>query len=230
MLLPEGTAIEQTVFSTPSAVLIHTVNTISLAFNILSTGQDYSYQQDLLGLVSQDLRYSQVNFDWIRDYWQFAIVTVSLSRRGVEQNLRAELTPETWELFEHRKFVSDHITFDNPDDIELHLHNPYYNKEYLPFLEKLPEADSVVVSRAIIGLMTPCFEDFLSGAPVWLKDCTSGIVLTAYDPENRKHIKIVKDGKRYKYYTSIISDNYKEIKQVPEEMDALVSYLISYRN
>ena len=53
--------------------------------------------------------------------------------------------------------------------------------------------------------------------------------MEAYDHVNRRHIRIVAKGGRLKYMTSIISDNWTEIKEVPPEMDVIVKYLISNR-
>lgn len=109
------------------------------------------------------------------------------------------------------------------------LHNPIHNSRYARFTDDLEKSsDAITVSRAILTLMQPEFEDFVMGQPEWLK-FSSKEVLSAYDEENRRHIRIETNGKRYRYYTSIISDNFKEVTGVPEEMDKIVNYLMSNR-
>ena len=50
-----------------------------------------------------------------------------------------------------------------------------------------------------------------------------------YDFKNRRHIKIIKTDGGLRYFTAILSNNYKEIKNVPPEMQAVVEYILSNR-
>ena len=88
--------------------------------------------------------------------------------------------------------------------------------------------DVYALSRIMLIDLSPKFEDFVKGTPVWLTNI-SNTILEAYDSTNRRHIKIIRDNKRLRYLTSIISDKWEEIYNVPEEMDVIIWYLISNR-
>ena len=90
------------------------------------------------------------------------------------------------------------------------------------------DTDSLLQNNSHFGRLSPKFEDFVKGTPVWLTNI-SNTILEAYDSTNRRHIKIIRGNKRLRYLTSIISDKWEEIYNVPEEMDVIIWYLISNR-
>lgn len=68
-------------------------------------------------------------------------------------------------------------------------------------------------------------EDFREGYPAWysLRDV---VVYENYSPRTNKRIRIVHRNGEYHYYLTGASDNWKEIMEVPLEMDYVVSALL----
>ena len=115
----------------------------------------------------------------------------------------------------------------------LNIHSPMLDGYYQELINKDREKyeqifDIYVLSRIILTKMNPKFEDFVKGVPVWLISI-SDVILEAYDQVNKRHIKIVRSNGRFRYLTSIISDKWEEVLNVPPEMDIIVQYLISNR-
>lgn len=155
-------------------------------------------------------------YDWYVEYCYIVAQRQELLlRKGISLNI-----PDNFSELLEPSFAET-----LPETLEW-VDNPLYNSEYGKYTEKLSPESTIMVSRAIIILMSPVYENFLTGVPNWLA-ASCPVVLTAYDEDNRRHIKITNDGKRFHYFTSIISDNYQEITSVPEEIDKIVSYLIS---
>ena len=115
----------------------------------------------------------------------------------------------------------------------LSIHSPLLDEYYQDLINKNKDRysnipDVYALSRIMLIDLSPKFEDFVKGTPVWLTSI-SNTILEAYDSINRRHIKIIRDNKRLRYLTSIISDKWEEIYNVPEEMDVIIWYLISNR-
>ena len=84
------------------------------------------------------------------------------------------------------------------------------------------------LSRVMLIDLKPQFEDFVKGTPIWLLSI-SNVLLEAYDQLHRRHIRIIRDKNKLRYMTSVISDKWEEVTNVPSEMDIIVQYLISNR-
>jgi hypothetical protein len=112
----------------------------------------------------------------------------------------------------------------------LQLHSPMLDKQYQPLVQKHRERyakikDIIILSRVMLIDMQPELEDFPAGMPPWLVDVSLPMI-EAFDTLNRRHIKIERDSEgKLHYFTSLISDKWEEIQNVPREMDYIVLYL-----
>lgn len=170
-------------------------------------------------LVYSDLTYSQKNCDWYNTFYQELLDITKVA--GVFELPKIKISA--------LKVKSGSMFMINP----LSIHSPLLDDYYQDLINKNKDRysnmlDVYALSRIILIDLSPKFEDFVKGTPVWLTNI-SNTILEAYDSTNRRHIKIIRGNKRLHYLTSIISDKWEEIYNVPEEMDVIIWYLISNR-
>lgn len=173
----------------------------------------------LADLVHNDLTYSRKNCEWYIEFY-----------KELRDIARVSTIIDIPDIYISTTLIVQGIAFmANP----LNLHNPLMDEYYYdlfkanrPLYENAP--DIYTISRLLLVDMKPEFVDFVKGVPHWLVKMNEELICT-YDPSTRRHIKITIEDNKLHYYTSIISDNWKEIKDVPREMDCVVRYLISNR-
>lgn len=170
-------------------------------------------------LVCSDLTYSKKNCEWYSQFYTELEDIVNIA--NIFKIPKLDINPAN--IMHERSFAL------NP----LNLHTPMLDEYYRDLVranidsyKKMTEL--VGLSRLMLLDLNPKFEDFIKGVPVWYTKFSEPL-LEAYDQVNRRHIRIVAKDGRLRYMTSIISDNWTEIKDVPPEMDIIVKYLISNR-
>ena len=224
MLYPETTP-QQSILSTPIDLVLDSLNNLVSAY-LAVTGCHPPLMNSSVELLSTSLVRHPETARWFRDYYCAGRELMYGFNDHATSAFINKAIREVRELrdLDLSKIPYTYVTSDYLDDKP----SPFNNNDYAHIIEKhnLVKTDNTTLSRAIIILMDPCYEDFVFGAPAWLR-YTTGNALTAYDEDNRRHIKIDIEKDRFKYYTSIISDNWKEIKDVPPEIDKIVNYLIS---
>lgn len=171
----------------------------------------------LVDLVHSDLTYSIANCDWYSEYYKELQDICNVAGIFILPELNIDVL----------KIKGDDAFNRNP----LNIHSPNYDEFYYDLYKQNEQryanaVDPIILSRLMLIDMKPTFDEFVKGIPAWF---IGDDVLTAYDIVTRKHIKISRDGKRYRYFTAVISDKWKEITNVPPEMDYIVHYIISNR-
>lgn len=170
-------------------------------------------------LVYSDLTYSQKNCSWYQDFYKELLDITKVAGIFELPNIQiSSLRVKSGQMF-----------MINP----LNIHSPMLDGYYQDLINKDKKKyenifDIYTLSRILLMELHPKFEDFVKGVPVWLLSL-SNVILETYDQVNRRHIKIIRDGNRFRYLTSVISDRWEEIEKVPPEMDVIISYLISNR-
>ena len=207
------------------AIPLELIEQTALAINEgYEKAQKYEYKRicqvtTLDELVYSDLTYSQKNCDWYNTFYQELLDIIKVA--GMFELPKIKISA--------LKINSSSMFMINP----LSIHSPLLDEYYQDLINKNKDRysnipDVYALSRIMLIDLSPKFEDFVKGTPVWLTSI-SNTILEAYDSINRRHIKIIRDNKRLRYLTSIISDKWEEIYNVPEEMDVIIWYLISNR-
>lgn len=165
-------------------------------------------------LIACDLVKNFGTFRWYREYYLELVTLMRLS------NQPTEVLPMSEELV-----TTAHGT---PN-----LHAVYLDDTYEDILQRDKYnliSGNIEISREILADLEPTFDEFVVGAPNWL-EVYKDILMEEYDIASRRHILLKHDGEtgRIKYLTSIISDNFKEIADVPPEVDNIVKFLISQK-
>lgn len=170
-------------------------------------------------LVHSDLTYSKKNCEWYKAFYKELQDISKVAGIFIIPDLDIRLI----DIKQSSTFMI------NP----FNLHSPNLDEFYQDLIELHKDSyfkltDIYSLSRMMLLDMNPHFEDFVKGIPCWLVNASNTLV-QAYDLQNRRHIKIIKDGERLRYLTSIISDRWQEIENVPKEMDVIIKYLVSNR-
>lgn len=211
--------------STPFPMVRGIIRNFIIAWKeVCGAGNETLLQKTLPYCISKDLEYSLANVKWYETYINELIsICNSLKPNKLQQQ----------PILLHPNNVQHKMNGFNTNPLK--IHSPMFNDDYIDIIEEnkpkfnKAQKDIIALSRLILIDMHPQFEDFPRGVPAWLSEVSPKELVSAYDMVNRRHIKIEKDGNRLRYYTSIISNNWKEIEDVPREMDILVGYLISNR-
>lgn len=186
--------------------------------------QQYNYKRinqvtTLDELVCSDLTYGRRNCEWYQKFYKELIDITKVA--GVFELPKIQISS--------LKVKASPMFMINPLNIHSPVLDGYYQDIVSANKDKYEKAQNVyVLSRLILMDLKPKFEDFVKGIPTWLVNI-SDVVLEAYDSVNRRHIKIVRNGERLRYLTSIISDRWSEVEDVPLEIDVIIKYLISNR-
>ena len=170
-------------------------------------------------LVFADLTYGIKNCIWYNNYYSELENICNISKVVIIPHVEIKAT----------EITQSELFFKNPLNIHSPMYDEYYYEMYNSNRDKYNNTNNIyTLSRLFLVDMNPSFNDFVMGTPVWLVN-SSNELIKVYDKINRRHIKIVRDENRLRYYTSIISDNWTEIMNVPPEIDTIVKYLISNR-
>lgn len=228
MLYPEKTP-QMCVINTPIKEVIKAFNDISEAYAVVE-GSVETPSNPSSSLIAENMGQCAEIFNWYIQYWNKVAkewFNHPQTPPPVREFALENASPVSQKLLCNGELPEKELSLEGTSEW---VDNPIYNEDYNKYTENLQHiGDECTVSRIIIAYMQPTFEEFICGVPNWLSQMVP-VVLRAYDSDNRRHIKIVNENGRYRYYTSIISDNFKEIKDVPPEMDKIVSYLISSKN
>lgn len=212
--------------STPISLVEHILKSIRKGYDLLmssptsfkrlSKGEIHSLDE----LIIHDIIYGKRNRDWIVAYYNTLASVFRRATGKVFEPIRADYLPTR----NIDKFLTN----------KLDLHLPVRDSYYLELLEERREVysqinDPILLSRTMLFDLKPTSDEFCMGVPDWFSSISNSNFV-AFDPISKKHIKIEKYGKGYRYYTSSISDNWKEITDVPDEMSYIIGYLISNRS
>lgn len=204
---------------TPKSLVKETLHHVLVGYNYAcSKPFDYEYEvYPTYRLVEMDLRRGYSTIQWYQSYVEqlLEMDKIISTNDGVEPF-------KDFVMFEKEVILNNFITA----DCSPHIHNPAYDSAYIKFIGDKFDNDNVITSRAILTKMEPTNDEFLYGVPVWLRSI-SKIVYSGYDVINHRHIKIENTHEGYKYYTSFISDNWEEIKNVPKEMEIIINQILS---
>ena len=170
-------------------------------------------------LVYSDLTYSRKNCEWYQEFYKELLDITKIA--GILELPKFQISP--------LKVKNSQMFLVNP----LNIHSPLLDGYYQDLISKNKERyekilDMYTLSRVMLIDLKPQFEDFVKGTPIWLLSI-SNVLLEAYDQLHRRHIRIIRDKNKLRYMTSVISDNWEEVTDVPSEMDIIVQYLISNR-
>lgn len=207
------------------AIPLELIESIALAIkNGYEKAQKVEYKRictisPLSELVYSDLTYSKKNCEYYHDFYNeltditkvagiFELPKINISMLNVKNSPMFMVNP-------------------------LNIHSPMLDEYYQELIDKngnryVKAPDIYILSRLMLIDLNPKFEDFVKGIPVWYTNI-SDTILEAYDSLNRRHIRIIEQNGRLRYLTSIISDRWSEIENVPPEMDVIVKFLISNR-
>lgn len=176
------------------------------------------YSGSSANCIYYDLCFSKENTDWYEKYYnQLGKIIYTVTGEEVAQ----------------KTFTFDNVYRNGGYETNpLKIHNIALDDTYENFFEEFPNlyelTNNIKLSRTILDLTEPEFSDFVFGIPQWFLS-NKGILMEDYDLKNRRHIKIVKTDGGLRYFTAILSNNYKEIKNVPPEMQVVVEYILSNR-
>lgn len=211
--------------STPCGFLSHIIESITDGYNRAIKNPKQPVSKDILplsDLVYKDITFSKSNADWYKDYFLYV--------QSMYKKIHTDYTPLIPDMsIILRKCSCEYMT------MPFKLHSPLQDLFYQDIIRQNSARyslvkDQLMLSRLILIDLRPQFEDFIEGAPHWLTENDTEVI-TAYDYFNKRHIKIEKHPTedRYRYFMAIISNNWKEVENVPPEMDIIVNYLISNR-
>ena len=170
---------------------------------------------DLEELVLNDIGFSKRNRDWYINYYNALAMNYNKLDKTQYPALQCMYAPR----------LDTGAYFSNP----LKIHQPTYDKAYFDLVNTHGDfykgLDSLDTSRAMLIHLSPTPDEFMFGEPAWLSNNTYQDY-SAYDPINKIHIKIVRGPKQYRYFTSKISNNWKEVANVPKEIDAIIDCIL----
>lgn len=211
--------------ATPFVLSWNIINNFEVAWKKVCGASDETLlPKTLSACIEEDLKYSSANVKWYELYINELI--------SMSNELRPNKNQKPLLVLHSNNVQSKNSCFDtNP----LKIHSPEFDENYLDIIEEdkkkywKARKDPIAFSRLLLMDMKPQFEDFPRGVPSWLLEISPREVVSGYDSVNRRHIKIERTPKGLKYYTSVISDSWKEIENVPREMDLVVQYILSNR-
>lgn len=168
----------------------------------------------------RDIAYSKKNRDWIFQYYNALSAIFKRTTGSYYGNVEFDFRPIT----QYARYLTKPLKIHSP------LFDDFYAETLVEYLDKYADIDDdVILSRTILFDLEPTEDEFIAGVPDWFQDI-KGSDFIAFDVVNRRYIKITKNKDGFRYFTSLISDNWKEILNVPKDMDYIVDYLISSRD
>ena len=143
----------------------------------------------------------------------------------------SSLVNELSKLIKHEEYeVTNTIKIRYQKKDRLLLFPPLAYKKGKVREQKLPDFLSTVIDkyRYLYIKNNLQIDDFRGGYPTWYL-LTNMTLFERYNPMTNMRVKIDFDSGEFRYYISGASDNWKEIRDVPLEMDHVVSALL-FRN
>ena len=200
--------------NTPAALIKSTLRTLhAVAQEVTNDNNDFK-EGTAEAIVLHSIKSGMTTAQWYSDYLGELLIC---DERAFNNPWFHKFSIEPAEVIYSPYVTSDFIP---------HLHNPCYIDDYKEFLpEKFP-TDPVIASRLILAKMNPTYDEFHFGIPKWFIELSDKIY-DSYDPQTGKHVVIRRAGDRYKYFTSFISDNFKEVENVPKEIDSIIDMLLT---
>ena len=200
---------------------------VSLSKSPSLCGKAPQYTSNKLSdLISKDILYSKNNRNYICAYYNQ--LARNYKKRTGNKKQHNILIPER--VFTPEVNLAEYLL--NP----LLLHSPAIDSTYMDLYKRYKESldmyavDQVAFSRALLILMEPTDDEFVSGIPAWYRSLNDNYY-TGFDPVTKRHIKIVKnENGKYSYYIGYISNCMKEIRNVPEDMKYVVEHLIHQKD
>lgn len=170
---------------------------------------------ELSELVVNDISFSKRNRDWYLDYYHALALNYSKISETKYPALRCNYVPRH----------DSGSYFANP----LKIHHPTYDNAYLDLVlshgEYYKGLDALDTSRLMLLHLAPTPDEFMFGEPAWLSNNIYQDYI-AFDPVNKLHIKIMRGPEQYRYFISRISNNWKEVQNVPKEIDAIMDCIL----
>lgn len=176
--------------------------------------------EDLYVLVAYDMKLGKRNRDWLVQYYNTMSVYYQKISGKNYGAIRNDYLPA--------RGLDSFLT------APLDIHSPMLDNFYLDIVLKHGDIyknfeSNIDISRVLLLQLDPTEEEFQYGLPTWYSEA-KGQDFIAFDQTTRRYIKISKRDGNFKYYTSFISDNWREIKDVPKEMDYIINFLISTKD
>lgn len=207
--------------NTPISLYEHILQALGDAFTEVETSSSCKYKSvaspiELKELFVNDILLSKNNRNWLITYHN--ILAYNLTK------ITGRKYPPRGCEYVSKRNIGEY--FARP----LELHKPIYDKRYLPLILENSDTyahitDAVELSRAMLIHLKPSADEFPFGEPAWL-NIIEYRDYVAFDPIQKLHIKIVRTSDGYRYYTSKISNNWKEIECVPPEMDKIIDCIL----
>lgn len=211
--------------STPISMHKHILESISDAYSNVSEKplridqRVISEVGNLTELIMKDISMSKKNRDWIFTYFN----TMSEQYYNYCKIDYGSINGNYMPMSNKGVFLS------NP----LKIHSPLYDTSYERLVSKYGDIykdfkNIIELSRLMLVHLEPTGDEFPFGVPEWLNSVKHPDYI-AFDPIKKIYVKVEKRSDGYRYYTSYISDNWKEIKDVPKDIDILMDIFMSKR-
>lgn len=210
--------------TTPVSMYHYIIKGLSEAISFANSNElkykKITSSSDLKDLLVNDIAYSKRNRDWLVTYFNTLAMNNNKLTGCKQPPMYCEYSP--------KQNVGEY--YSNP----LNIHSPLYDKRYLPLViehqEEYKDFDNVIdISRLVLLQLEPSEDEFQFGEPIWLHSLENRD-FTAFDPINKLHVRIVRTPKKYRYFTSHISDNWKEVCNVPVEIDKIIDCILLNRS
>lgn len=210
--------------STPVTLQVYTLNALKEAFEYVKANADVlgweappSKLRPLMRLFVNDVLYSKANRDWLTNFYN----TLALNHTKYCD----ETYPPLDCKYMPRRTIGEY--YSRPLDIHSPVYDPQYSQLVLENTDVYSKVESVVdLSRLMLVQLEPTEDEFPLGTPMWLGEAQQDAYIT-FDPIKKTHVKIVRQGDRYRYFTAYISNNWKEVQDVPKEVDTIIDCLLN---
>ena len=211
--------------STPASLYKYILDELQVAFKTIDSIKDTEghvmvseqcYIRPLNKLLIADILYSKANRDWLVEYY----------------NALALLQARYFKV-KYPPINCDYRPFSNIGEYygrQFRLHAPVYDNKYISLVKENEDFykaidDLVELSRLMLMQLEPTEDEFPAGVPIWLEEVQQNAYV-AFDPISKVHVKVVKQDDNYRYFIAHISNNWKEIHNVPPEMKLIIDCLI----
>ena len=161
-------------------------------------------KRNLLPLLEYEIMWSKENFEWFAAFTQELIRLLDNSKGyKILYNLKKEIKRKELEFISPLRF--------NSNTCQL---------ETVEF--KIRSTDPISLYRAQYLYEYYEISDFREGLPAWYT-MHDTIVFEKYNPKTNKHVRIVFRDGEFHYLMCGASDNWKEIMDVPLEIDEVIT-------
>ena len=161
------------------------------------------------------INWSFTNFLW---FWRFTKELISIVTNG-ERTLPPDLVKFCPKIDERR---------DRRGIVDIYPPVFYRNKRAVPVSFRSRVKNDIDKYRIQYIAANYTLEDFRDGLPAWYS-ISNTIIFEDYNVNTNTRIRVIHKNMEFKYYICGASDNWREIENVPAEMDHVIAALI-FRN